>query len=226
MGKLVCIGGGEIPRIKNGIQLPYETKEIDVEIVRLAEKKNPKLLFIGTASTNSYDYFLVIKKIFENLGCTVSNLDLLIENIDIKQVENEILGTDIIYVGGGNTKFMLKKWRELGVDKLLLKAYNKGIVCSGLSAGSYCWFQYNYDLLEGIGLINAINCVHYEEKDDISKKKFYNVIKDKNMIGIALENCTALEIVDDKMNIIKSNDKRNAYEISYINGKFVEKILK
>ena len=28
MGKLVCIGGGEIPRIKNGIQLPYETKEI------------------------------------------------------------------------------------------------------------------------------------------------------------------------------------------------------
>ena len=63
MGKLVCIGGGEIPRIKNGIQLPYETKEIDEEIVRISGKQNPKLLFIGTASSNSFDYFLVFKKI-------------------------------------------------------------------------------------------------------------------------------------------------------------------
>ena len=84
MGKLVCIGGGEIPRIKNGIQLPYETREIDEEIVRLSEKKNPKLLFIGTASSHSQEYYLVIKKIFEELGCIVSNLDLLEENIDME----------------------------------------------------------------------------------------------------------------------------------------------
>ena len=179
MGKLVCIGGGEIPRVKNGIQLPYETKEIDEEIVRLSDKPNPKLLFIGTASTNSYDYFLVIKKIFEDLGCIVENLDLLNDLIDMKEVERQILNTDIIYVGGGNTRFMLEKWKELGVDKLLLKAYEKGIVCSGLSAGSYCWFKYNYDLIEGLGVINAINCVHYDQKDEEAKTKFYNVVKDK-----------------------------------------------
>ena len=33
MGKLVCIGGGEIPRNKNGIILPYETEEIDFTIL-------------------------------------------------------------------------------------------------------------------------------------------------------------------------------------------------
>lgn len=164
MGKLVCIGGGEIPRVKNGIQLPYETKEIDEEIVRLSDKQNPKLLFIGTASTNSYDYFLVIKKIFEELDCIVSNLDLLDDTINMEEIEEQILSTDIIYVGGGNTKFMLDKWKEIGVDKLLLKAYKKGIVCSGLSAGSYCWFKYNYDLIEGLGIINAVNCVHYSQK--------------------------------------------------------------
>ena len=32
MGKLICIGGGEIPRIKNGIELPYETKKIEKTI--------------------------------------------------------------------------------------------------------------------------------------------------------------------------------------------------
>lgn len=225
MGKLVCIGGGEIPRIKNGIQLPYETREIDEEIVRLSEKKNPKLLFIGTASSHSQEYYLAIKKIFEELGCIVSNLDLLEENIDMKQVQNKILDTDIIYVGGGNTRFMLEKWKELGVDKLLIQAYNKGIVCSGLSAGSYCWFKYNYDLIEGLGIINAINCVHYEQKDNVAKNKFYNVVKEKGLVGIALENCVALEIIDDNMKIIKSNKEKNAYQIRYFNNEIEEQMM-
>ena len=226
MGKLICIGGGEIPRIKNGIELPYETKEIDEEIVKTSNKKNPKLLFIGTASSHSYDYYLVIKKIYENLGCTVSNLDLLADNINMTDVKNSILNTDIIYVGGGNTRFMLEKWRELGIDKLLIQAYNKGIVCSGLSAGSYCWFKYNYDLIEGMGIINAINCVHYDQKDNEAKEKFYDVIKDKNMEGIALDNCVAIEFIDGKIKIIKSNPNRNAYKVIYENGKIIEKIIK
>lgn len=226
MGKLICIGGGEIPRVKNGIELPYETKEIDEEIVKTSNKKNPKLLFIGTASSHSYDYYLVIKKIYENLGCTVSNLDLLADNINMTDVKNSILNTDIIYVGGGNTRFMLEKWRELGIDKLLIQAYNKGIVCSGLSAGSYCWFKYNYDLIEGMGIINAINCVHYDQKDNEAKEKFYDVIKDKNMEGIALDNCVAIEFIDGKIKIIKSNPNRNAYKVIYENGKIIEKIIK
>ena len=226
MGKLICIGGGEIPRIKIGIELPYETKEIDEEIVKTSNKKNPKLLFIGTASSHSYDYYLVIKKIYENLGCTVSNLDLLADNINMTDVKNSILNTDIIYVGGGNTRFMLEKWRELGIDKLLIQAYNKGIVCSGLSAGSYCWFKYNYDLIEGLGIINAINCVHYDQKDNEAKEKFYDVIKDKNMEGIALDNCVAIEFIDGKIKIIKSNTNKNAYKVIYENGKIIEKIIK
>lgn len=226
MGKLICIGGGEIPRIKNGIELPYETKEIDEEIVKTSNKKNPKLLFIGTASSHSYDYYLVIKKIYENLGCTVSNLDLLADNINMTDVKNSILNTDIIYVGGGNTRFMLEKWRELGIDKLLIQAYNKGIVCSGLSAGSYCWFEYNYDLIQGLGIINAINCVHYDKKDNEAKEKFYTTIKNKQLEGIALDNCVAIEFIDGKIKIIKSNPNRNAYKVIYENGKIIEKIIK
>ena len=225
MGKLVCIGGGEIPRIKNGIKLPYETREIDEEIVRISEKANPKLLFIGTASTNSYSYFLVIKEIFENLGCIVSNLDLLQEDLNMEEVKNSILNTDIIYVGGGNTRFMLEKWRELGVDKLLIEAYNKGIVCSGLSAGSYCWFKTNYDLIEGLGIINAVNCVHYEQKDEQARNKLYNVVKETELDGIALENCVALEVIDGKMKIVKSDNSKNAYKITYRNNEIIEEIL-
>ena len=47
-----------------------------------------KLLFIGTASSHSYDYYLVIKKIFEDLGCIVCNLDLLADNINMVDIQN------------------------------------------------------------------------------------------------------------------------------------------
>ena len=116
MGKLICIGGGEVPRIKNGIQLPYETKEIDQEIVRITNQKNPKLLFIGTASYDSKEYFQAIQEIFENLGCSVSSLDLVDHEITQCEIREKILNTDIIYIGGGKTRFMLETWKKFGVD--------------------------------------------------------------------------------------------------------------
>ena len=46
--KIVAIGGGENGRINSkGEQKPYETKEIDQEIVRLSGKEKPNLLFLA-----------------------------------------------------------------------------------------------------------------------------------------------------------------------------------
>ena len=45
MKKLVLIGGGEIGKG----QTSYETENIDKEIVKMSEKENPNLLFIGLA---------------------------------------------------------------------------------------------------------------------------------------------------------------------------------
>lgn len=222
MRKLVCIGGGEIPRYKNRELLPYETKEIDEEIVRLSNKKNPKLLFIGIASSHPEEYFEGIKKVYTDLGCIATNFNI---NQTYEELEKEILATDIIYIGGGNTKYLNEKLKETGIDKLLINAYNKGIVCCGLSAGSYCWFKYNYDLLEGMGVINAINCVHYDQKDETSKNKFYNTIKDKNLIGYALDNCVAIEFLDNEIKIVKSNENRNAYKVTNDSNGIKEEII-
>lgn len=219
MKKLVCIGGGEIPRYKNEILLPYETKEIDQEIVKLSNKDHPRFLFISIASSHPKEYFEEIKKIYEELGCIVSHLNI---NKPFNELEHDILSTDIIYIGGGNTKYLVEQLKNKKLDKLLIKAYNSGIVCSGLSAGSYCWFRYNYDLIEGMNVINAVNCVHYDQKDEISKNKLYDVVKEKNIIGYAIDNQVALEFIDDDIKVIKSNDNKNAYRITFINGKIVE----
>lgn len=219
--KLVTIGGGRIKGwnfdTKNSDQEIYETENIDKEIVKLSEKENPKLLFIGTASKENPIYFNAIKNIYEDLGCVAECLEI-ISNNDLGKIREKVLSSDIIYIGGGNTRFMLQEWERVGLKEILLEAYNKGIVMSGFSAGTYCWFKYNYELIEGFNLINAIVCVHYDEKSEEKKKQFFEVIKNNNMIGIALDNGTALEIINNRFKVIKSIENANAYIIKYVNG--------
>lgn len=43
--------------------------------------------------------------------------------------------------GGGNTANMLAVWRVHGVDRILARAWEAGVVLAGLSAGSICWFE-------------------------------------------------------------------------------------
>lgn len=226
--KLVTIGGGRIKGwnfdTKDSNQEIYETENIDKEIVKLSEKENPKLLFIGTASRENSIYFNAIKNIYEDLGCVAESLEIISSN-DLEKIREKVLSSDIVYIGGGNTRFMLQEWERVGLKEILLEAYNNGIVMSGFSAGAYCWFKYNYELIEGFNLINAVVCVHYDEKSEEKKKQFYEVIKNNNMMGIALDNGTALEVINNRFKVIKSIENANAYIIKYVNGDIKVEII-
>jgi hypothetical protein len=76
-----------------------------------------------------------------------------------------------------------------------------------------------------MNVINAVSCVHYDQKDEIAKEKLYNVVKEKDLTGYAIDNCVALEFIDDNVKVIKSNNNRKAYKIDYINNKIIEKII-
>lgn len=235
MKKIVAIGGGEIGR--PGFKI--EIQEIDQEIIKLSGKKNPKLLFIPTAASDSENYYKIIKKYFgEKLGCETDVLYLIKEKLTKKNIEEIILNSDIIYVGGGNTLKMMMIWRKLGIDKILLKAYKRGIVMSGLSAGAICWFssgnsdsrkfnnpEANLIRVRGLGIIKALFCPHYdvekERKADLKK-----MMKKTAGVAIAVENCCAIEIVNDKYRIISSKKSANAYKVYWKNNKFYEKIIR
>ena len=233
MKKMIAIGGGENGR--SGY--PYETGEIDQEIVNLCEKIEPKILFIGTASNDHSGYFECIKRIFgENLNCLVERLNLLNETTTFKDAEQKILSSDIIYVGGGNTRKMLDLWKENNIDQLLQRAYEKGIVLSGLSAGSECWFKLGisdsdiidgisneYNLLEGLGFINALHCPHYNS--EANKKEILKSLMKKleePIVAIAIDNCAAIEIIDDRYRIISSKKSANAYRTYWMDQIYYE----
>ncbi|MBP7848299.1 Type 1 glutamine amidotransferase-like domain-containing protein [Patescibacteria group bacterium] len=90
MLKIVAIGGGSVKE--------KSTLKIDKEIITFSGKKNPKLLFIPTASSDSETYFAGIKKHFESLGCKADVLYLIKDALSKKEIEKKILSSDIIYV--------------------------------------------------------------------------------------------------------------------------------
>ena len=234
MGKIIALGGGQIGGLnEKGVLCQSETLKIDKEIVSLSGKKNPKLLFIPTASGDSESYFENIKKHYSKLGCKVDVLYLIKEKLTKIQIKNKILSANIIYVGGGNTLKMMTLWRKLSVDSYLKIAYNNGAVLSGISAGSICWFNYgNSDSrkftsnsnklikVKGLGFIKALHCPHYNTERR-RKKDLKRMMKSTyKLVSIALEDCCAIEVIDNKYRIIKSKPRAKAFKIYWKKGRY------
>ena len=80
----------------------------------------------------------------KKLGCKTETLYLIKQNPLYAEIRSKILSADLIYVGGGDTVKMMEIWRSYKVDECLKEAYEAGIVLSGLSTGSICWFKYGH----------------------------------------------------------------------------------
>ncbi|QUI25750.1 Type 1 glutamine amidotransferase-like domain-containing protein [Vallitalea pronyensis] len=215
---MIAIGGGEIRY--------DETLAIDKEIVLAANKEVPEILFIPTASGEPQGYVESIQKLYgQKLGCKVKTLYLLNNQTSSDEAREMILNTDIIYVGGGNTKRMLQVWKQYSVDKSLKEAYEKGVVLSGLSAGSICWFESGqsdsntyeqgvkspYIRLKALGLIPGLHCPHYNEDNRL--EEFDKMVQESSEVGIAIENNCAIDFKSDEFRIIKSDKSSKAYRI-------------
>jgi len=216
-----------------------QTLAIDEEIVNLSGKPKPRLLFIPTASLDDEAYCERINDHFGNrLKCRVESLLLYRDKPSAKRIKQLILNTDIIYVGGGNTLRMMNLWRQLGIDKLMNRARLQGTVLSGLSAGSICWFrQGNSDSrkfanesdktlikVSGLDYVDALVCPHY----DVEKHRqpaLKAMMKNTKGVAIALENCTAIEIVDDEYRIITSMKYKNAWKVYWHKGNYIKEKL-
>jgi dipeptidase E len=221
--KIVAIGGGEIGRRKvmpDGTikQYPIETIEIEKKIIEMSGRRNPNLLFIGTASTDSPTY---IEAVTEHFGGRL-NVNVIgeLKMADAVPIESEIRRvldrTDIIYVGGGDTKFMLDRWAVCGFDKLLKEYADRGAVLSGISAGAICWFDWydneeyidgnlsKLDFLPGLGLINGFAVPHYEDVAKEQKDIFARLVKSRGITGYGVDNKAAVIFDNGKISFMSA----------------------
>lgn len=229
MKKIVAIGGGENGRIKSdGTCKPYETYEIDEEIVNLTGKSKPNFLFIGHSQIiEEYElsYFETMKNIYNkifNCNCRVLTRKDLINN---KNVDELLEWADIIYEGGGDTLSMIELWKSTEFDIKLQKAWEKGKVMCGVSAGANAWFKacssdslkiqtndMNAPMItvECLNFVNLFFTPHCDEKNEYIDRLGHmkESLKDTKLIGIGLSNCSAIEIIDDKYRILTSKNDR------------------
>lgn len=84
-----------------------------------------------------------------------------------------LLAQDVVWVGGGSVVNLLAVWRAHGLDEVMREAWQRGVVLSGVSAGSICWHvggttdSFGPELREvtnGLGLLPYGNGVHYDSE--------------------------------------------------------------
>ncbi len=226
---LIAIGGGEI-RNKT-------TLEIDRYVASLAKahagEKRANALFIGTASHDSMPYFNSFRKTYTSVFDIKAEVALMVYGeMDVEKIQNKIANADCIYIGGGDTLYMLEKWKELGVDKMIIEAYNQGKIICGLSAGAICWFKTmytdslmmnknsdEYAIRQGLGIIDGVFCPHFNERE---KDFIPAMVEHKFACAYAVENDCALEFVNGKLTkSITAGGK--AYQITNENGQITKR---
>lgn len=171
--RIIAIGGGELKT--------KETLEIDGYIASLARERagerRPYGLFIGTASHDSMPYFNSFRKTFTSVYDIKADVALTVYGeMDMEKIRGKFEKADFLYVGGGDTLYMLKRWREFGLLPLIRDAYERGVIICGLSAGAICWFEDiytdsdevdkegSYSMQRGLGWLNGMISPHYNER--------------------------------------------------------------
>tara|TARA_X000001036_G_C20542180_1_gene750811 strand:+ start:110 stop:802 length:693 start_codon:yes stop_codon:yes gene_type:complete len=192
--QIIAIGGGGFGRNSNH-------DKIEKYILKQSDKAKPNILFIPTASAEDKSYIVNYYSCFSKLKCSPSHLTFFQRTPRLDSIINR---ADIIYVGGGNTKSMLAVWREWKLDKLLLKAYKKGKILCGVSAGAICWFEQgitdswasNLNTLDCLGFIKGMACPHYQEESDRRPDLHKFLLDEKAISGHAIDGGAAAHFIN------------------------------
>jgi len=221
---IVAIGGGGFGRSLGSL-------DIEKYIISLINKKRPKICFIPTASGDSSLYKLNFYRAFSKLDCITSHIDFFSRT---ENLEEKVLTQDIIYVGGGNTKSMLAVWKEWNLHEILLRAYKKGIVMSGVSAGAICWFDKGITdsyagelaIIDCLGIVEGIACPHFDEEKE--REPYVNEVINREIIKscYCIEGNCALHIKNNiEFSSIDFGKGKKCFKVYKENNRFKKQIL-
>ena len=203
MRKIIAIGGGEL-REKTTLQ-------IDEYIVNLAKtragERRVNALFIPTASHDFMPYYNTFHKVYTGIFNVKTDVALTVfKEVDLEKMKGKFEKADVIYVGGGDTVFMIESWKQSGLLPLIKDAYERGVILAGLSAGAICWFSdiYTdslktedgnaYAMFQGLGWIQGVVSPHYNER----QADFDGVVAQRFQNAYGIENDAAMVFEDEK----------------------------
>lgn len=132
----------------------------------------PKLCCIDTAQGDDTQATARIDGILGSTHVDMSRLRLFTMP-NVENIRDHLLAQDVIWVGGGSVANLLAVWRVHGLDTVLHEAWQRGVVLSGVSAGSICWHvggttdSFGLELrpvTNGLAYLPYSNGVHYDSE--------------------------------------------------------------
>lgn len=176
---------------------------IDEYLLKISIKQKPlKIAFVATASNDAPDYINKFYGAFK----TEHASHITIKDFENSNIQETVNSLDVVYVGGGNTQYMLETWQRTHFDMVLIEAYQNGVILAGISAGAMCWFETcysekndeEYEEFKGLGILKGSLCPHYN--DEKRRKAFDNwVITQLKSNIYTLEDNENLHFRDEKL---------------------------
>lgn len=221
MRQLIVLGGGGFSQEKN--------RALDRHFLAQTGTKRPRVLFIGTASGDAESYRYKFYEAMAELPCRASHLSLFTP--PSADLATFVDGHDAIFVGGGNTRSLLALWREWGLDAVLRRAYRRGAVVGGVSAGMIAWFDWGVTdsipgaltPLAGLGWIAGSACPHYDS--EAQRRPAYQRLVGTGAIpgGIAADDGVGLHFVDGELHdVVSARPAARAYLVERIGARVRE----
>jgi len=225
MRQIIAMGGG-------GFSMEPDNPLLDRYILAQARRDLPNVCFVPTASGDAAGYIERFYAGFAGHLCVPTHLSLF--KPTVSDLAALVLEQDIVYVGGGSTRNLLVLWREWGLDAILRRAWEQGVVLAGLSAGSLCWFEQGlsdsfgpgWSSLAGLGLLPGSHCPHYS--DEAGRRDAYLAMVASGRLpqGVAADDGVALHYRDTTLHkVVSSRADAAAYLVSAMDGATVQERL-
>src|SRR5215472_8771453 len=138
----------------------------------LSGNATPRVCVLNTANGDDPGSYQRFYARLSQQRVLVSHLQLFtMPNVD--DPEDLLLSQDVIFVGGGSVANMLAVWRVHGLDRIMRRAWESGVVLAGVSAGAICWFEGGTTdsfgpviraFTAGLGLLSGSYCPHYDSE--------------------------------------------------------------
>lgn len=210
--------------------VPGRTHPIVEYLLGLTGKPRARVAFIPTATGDSSDALVNMYSRVPPERSERTHLALFHRTeADIRRY---LLAQDIIWVAGGNTANMLAIWRVHGVDTALREAWEAGVILTGGSAGSLCWFecgttdsfnlQHLAPLHDGLGFLPGSHCPHYD--GEAQRRPLYQqLIRDGFPAGYAADDDAAMHWIGRELaEVVTARAGASVYRVEKIVGEAVE----
>ena len=224
--QVVAFGGG-------GFSMESGNALLDDYVLAATGVERPKVCFLPTASGDADHYIVRFYRHFPASRCEPSHVSLFRRDCGAPDPATHLLEQDLIYVGGGCVRSMLGAWRAHGLDDVLRRAWARGVVLCGLSAGSLCWFEQGLTAFHGeqglpvagLGLLLGSNAVHYD-KEVRRRPDFQAAIAAGMAPGWGADDGAALHFTGPRLaRVVSSRPHAGAYRVEAVGGEAVESPL-